>query len=166
MGQCNNGPTKQCVCVHLGCSSGGCWSPLTDVIKSSVAERGAIVHGINQQPAIGLTPLMLNSQNRTMRLVLILKEQAMRMQKSIQADSAGRVNLGKECAGLLFTLSREDERFVLEPARVISERELRIRQEKGERIPLNKEEWAKFEELMDSDTKPTSRLRKLMKDKS
>lgn len=85
----------------------------------------------------------------------------MKMHKSIQADSAGRVNLGKECAGLLFKLSREKDRLVLEPARIVSNRE--YSQQKIGTLLLNDEEWAAFVSVMEMEEEPTKDLRKLMK---
>ena len=87
----------------------------------------------------------------------------MGIHKSIQADSAGRVNLGKDCAGLLFILSCENNRFVLEPARVVPEKEFQAKQIESERILLNEEEWAKFEEIIEAEDKPKKNLRNLMK---
>lgn len=87
----------------------------------------------------------------------------MKMHKSIKADAAGRINLGKQCAGRLFTLSRENEKIVLEPARIVSESELRSR-EVIENIVLNENEWSKFEEIMESDDEPNKKLHQLMKD--
>lgn len=86
----------------------------------------------------------------------------MKMQKSIQADSAGRVNLGKNYAGLLFILSSENYRLVLEPARIVSEAEFDQKQKPGALL-LNDKEWAAFESLMEVDEEPTKELRKLMK---
>lgn len=87
----------------------------------------------------------------------------MRAQKSIKADAAGRINLGKQCAGRLFTVSEENEKIVLEPARIISERELRSQEEVKELL-LNEDEWARFQEIMDFDDEPNDNLRRLMKD--
>jgi hypothetical protein len=78
--------------------------------------------------------------------------------KSVHADSAGRVNLGKDCAGLLFILTHEDHRLILEPARIVSEKEL-----DQNKVLLNKKEWAKFEALMSADDEPTKALCKLLK---
>lgn len=88
----------------------------------------------------------------------------MKMQKSVQADSAGRMNLGKDYAGLLFIFSRENERLVLEPARIVSDKEF-IQKQKADALLLNDEEWATFESLMEADDEPTDYLRKLMKKK-
>lgn len=82
----------------------------------------------------------------------------MEMHKPVQADSAGRINLGKDCAGLLFIVKQEDHRFILEPARIITEKEL-----DRNKVVLNKKEWAKFEALMNADDEPTKALRKLFK---
>lgn len=83
----------------------------------------------------------------------------MKMQKSIQADSAGRVNLGKNYAGFLFILSSEDYKLVLEPARIVSDAEFDPKQ----KLLLNDKEWAAFESFMEADEEPTEELHKLMK---
>lgn len=87
----------------------------------------------------------------------------MSMHRSIRADSAGRINLGKQCAGRLFTISKKNEKIVLEPARIVSERELRSH-EAVSNILLDDDEWSRFQEIMDSDDEPTDNLRRLMKD--
>lgn len=89
----------------------------------------------------------------------------MNIRKPIQADSAGRINLGKDCAGLLFVLTHEKNRFVLEPAKVITENEYKSKQAASDRIFLDEEEWEKFEKLMKSNDKPRKELRILMKKK-
>ncbi len=79
------------------------------------------------------------------------------MHKSVQADAAGRINLGKQCAGRLFTISEENEKIVLEPARIVPERDV-------EGLLLNEKEWSRFQEIMDDDDEPNDHLRQLMKD--
>lgn len=79
------------------------------------------------------------------------------MHKSVQADAAGRINLGKQCAGRLFTISEENEKIVLEPARIVPERDV-------EGLLLNEKEWSRFQEIMDADDEPNDHLRQLMKD--
>jgi hypothetical protein len=93
------------------------------------------------------------------------KVMSMRIHRSIQADAAGRINLGKECAGALFTFSRKNDQIILEPAQIVSERELKIKQRENGRILLNEEEWIAFEKLMEVEEKPTKDLRKLMQGK-
>lgn len=85
----------------------------------------------------------------------------MKTHKSLQADSAGRVNLGKECAGLLFIVSRENSKLILEQARIVPDKEADHYKNSG--LFLSEEEWAKFESLMNADEEPTRALRKLMK---
>ncbi len=87
----------------------------------------------------------------------------MKMNKSIKADAAGRINLGKQCADRLFTISEENEKIVLEPARIVSEKELRSHEDVKALI-LDEHEWSRFQEIMDSDDEPTGELRRLMKD--
>lgn len=86
----------------------------------------------------------------------------MKLQKSVQADSSGRINLGKECAGQLFILSHEKKRLVLEPARIVSEKEFDPSQ-RVNALLLNDEEWSAFEILMDTHEEPTKDLSQLMK---
>lgn len=87
----------------------------------------------------------------------------MKVGKSIKADSTGRINLGKKCAGCLFTLSKEKGKIVLEPALIVSEREFRSNELIGSVI-LDDNEWSKFQEIMESDDEPNDHLRRLMKD--
>lgn len=87
----------------------------------------------------------------------------MRMHKSIKADAAGRVNLGRQCAGRLFTISEENDKIILEPARIVSEREIRS-QEIIKNIVLDDNEWSRFQKIMNSDDEPTGNLRRLMQD--
>ena len=83
--------------------------------------------------------------------------------KPIKADAAGRINLGKRCADRLFTISEENEKIVLEPVRIVSEKELRAH-ENVKALIIDEHAWSKFQEIMDSDDEPTDELRKLMKD--
>lgn len=87
----------------------------------------------------------------------------MEAQRSIKADASGRINLGKQCAGRLFTISKEHDKIVLEPARIVSEKELKSR-DAIENIILDENEWSRFQEIMESDDEPTENLRRLMKD--
>ena len=84
------------------------------------------------------------------------------MHHSLRADSAGRLNLGKEYASLLFTVTKESGKIVLEPARIMTEKEI----EGERRVLLSQEEWEKFEEYMKSDVEPTEDLKRLMRDDS
>ena len=87
----------------------------------------------------------------------------MEAQRSIKADATGRINLGKQCAGRLFTISNEQDKIVLEPARIVPEKELKSR-DAIENIILDENEWSRFQEIMESDDEPTENLRRLMKD--
>lgn len=86
----------------------------------------------------------------------------MKMHKSIKADAAGRINLGKRCADRLFTISEENGKIVLEPACIVPEREMRSH-EKIINILLGKKEWSTFQNIMTSDDDPNDNLRRLMK---
>ncbi len=86
----------------------------------------------------------------------------MRIQKSVKADAAGRINLGKECAGRLFTVTESKGKIVLEVARVVAERELQS-QKSADRLLLTESEWSRLQDIMDGDDEPTDALRRLMK---
>lgn len=88
----------------------------------------------------------------------------MKMHKSIQADSAGRINLGKTCAGAFFIFSKENNKIILEPAKILSEQEIaqKEKEHKKEQLLLNEKEWKLFEKIMEQDEQPTKKLQRLM----
>lgn len=82
--------------------------------------------------------------------------------KPLKVDKSGRINLGKDMAGQLFTLLKEDEKLILEPVRLVSESEFLASRRSRDQILLSEKEWENFELILNDDSPPNEHLKDLM----